>query len=406
VSTPSRRTSSLRKILRALADRVVEAPDLDALARLLTDELPRALRLPGAVLMVWDRKLERFQTVTPGEANLHAVSGGGGEPDTSRPRWLISEGLLLETPGANTDGALLPLRARSGLVGTLVLTLRSRRRREPFQPSEARMLWMLACRTALAVENHFYLAELLASERMAALGTVASMLAHDFRGPMTVIRGYAELLAGGSGSAEEVKQRGAAIVKMVERLERMTAETLDFARGPGRLARRPLVITALLDDLAHSLQRELPGLQVVTEVCLEADARAELDPDKLRRAVVNIAANARDAMGGRGHFHIRASLLPAPPGLAERLVIDLTDEGPGVPSEIRDRVFEPFVTRGKKGGTGLGLAVSKRFVEEHGGTVELLPAGRGAGFRLTLPVRGPAPAVESSEGQATSREQP
>jgi signal transduction histidine kinase len=404
--TPSRRTSSLRKILRDLADRVVETADLDALARLLTAEVPRALRLPGAVLMVWDRKLERFQTVTPGEAHMHPVAAPEPPAGAPQPRWLISEGLLLETPGDNADGALLPLRARTGLVGTLVLSLRSRRRREPFQPSEARLLWLLACRSALAVENHLYLAELLASERVAALGTMAGMLAHDFRGPMTVIRGYAELLAEGPADERDVKARAATIVQMVDRLERMTAETLDFARGAGKLARRPLVITALIDDLARSLQAELPGLQVAAEVRLDDEARAELDVDKVRRAIGNIAANARDAMGGRGTLHVRASLAPAASGLDERLVIELQDEGPGVPAEIRDRLFDPFVTRGKKGGTGLGLAVSKRFVEEHGGTVELLPDGPGARFRLTLPVHAPEAALESKEGARSSREQP
>jgi len=70
----------------------------------------------------------------------------------------------------------------------------------------------------------------------------------------------------------------------------------------------------------------------------------------------------------------------------------LADEGPGVPAEIRDRVFDPFVTAGKKGGTGLGLAVARRFVEDHGGTLELLPASQGPGarFRIVLPLQPPA----------------
>lgn len=405
--TPSRRTSSLRPTLRRLADRVLETPDLQALTRLLAHELPRALRLPGATLMVWDRKLERFQAVAPGDTHVHPVSPDDPEPAAPQPRWLISEGALLETPGGNGDGALLPLRARTGLVGTLVLTLRARRRREPFQPSEARLLWLLACRSALALENHLYLAELVASERVAALGTMASMLAHDFRGPLTVIRGYAELLAEGGSGADQVRERATLIVKMIDRLERMTAETLDFARGAGRLARRPLAIVEFVEDLARGLERELPGLQVATAAPVPADARADLDADKVRRAIGNIAANARDAMGGRGRLHLNVTLATAEPAGEDRLVIELADEGPGVPPDIRDRLFEPFVTRGKKGGTGLGLAVARRFVEEHGGTVELLAEGPGARFRVTLPVREPASAgIQSREGPSPSRQHP
>jgi signal transduction histidine kinase len=273
-------------------------------------------------------------------------------------------------------------------VGTLVLTLRPRRRHQPFQPSEAKLLWLLACRSAVAIENHLYLAELVASERMAALGTMAGMLAHDFRGPMTVIRGYAELLAEGGTQPEDVQQRAALIVTMIDRLERMTAETLDFARGGARLARRPLVVADLLASLARDLEHELPGLRVEVQADVPDGTRIEIDSDKMRRAIGNMAANARDAMGGKGLLHVRAGL-SGKDGAGERLVVEVADEGPGVPAEIRDRVFEPFVTRGKKGGTGLGLAVSKRFVEEHGGTVELLPDGPGARFRLTLPVQAP-----------------
>ena len=120
---------------------------------------------------------------------------------------------------------------------------------------------------------------------------------------------------------------------------------------------------------------------------------ASLDVDKLRRVASNIAANARDAMGGRGRLVVTARLLGAGESWpAGALVLTLEDEGPGVPPEIRESLFEPFVTRGKKGGTGLGLAVARRFVEDHGGKLELLPEGPGARFRLTLPVSEEPPA--------------
>src|SRR6185295_17801896 len=104
---------------------------------------------------------------------------------------------------------------------------------------EARLLSTLATRAALVLENHLYLRELVASERMAALGTMAGMLAHDFRGPMTVIRGYAETLAAGEIPEAENKARAELILQAVDRLERMTGETLDFAKGGGRVSRRP-----------------------------------------------------------------------------------------------------------------------------------------------------------------------
>ena len=126
-----------------------------------------------------------------------------------------------------------------------------------------------------------------------------------------------------------------------------------------------------------------------------------LDEDKIRRAIGNLTANARDVMGGRGVVHLAVRVLPAtanqPVGgrsadeAPERLLIEVADEGPGVPPEIRATLFEPFVTARKKGGTGLGLAVARRFVEDHGGTIELVaspPSGgpTGAWFRLIVPL--------------------
>src|SRR5205085_5902108 len=143
---------------------------------------------------------------------------------------------------------LLPLLARSGLVGMLVLGgPRARIRRAPLGKAELKVLSALASRAALALENHLYQRELIATERMAAIGTMASMLAHDFRGPMTVIRGYAELLKN-HATDDAGREHASVIMTNVDRLEVMTRETLDFARGGGRLARRPLLLGALLAE--------------------------------------------------------------------------------------------------------------------------------------------------------------
>jgi signal transduction histidine kinase len=149
-----------------------------------------------------------------------------------------------------------------------------------------------------------------------------------------------------------------------------------------------------LADLAAGVEAELPGLCVDRDFEVPGSRRATLDVDKIRRAVSNVAANARDAMGGDGRLRLSARVVPGADGSPDRLDLVLSDEGPGVPEEIRDRVFEPFVTLGKKRGTGLGLAVARRFVEDHGGTLELLRPGstpaRGAAFRFGLPLTPPA----------------
>ena len=378
-----------RGALGRLAEEVLEAPDLPALTRLLTRDLPAALESPRATLLIWDRRLESFEGVAlSGDGRLRTFRPEAAGADGPRARWMLSEeGQLIETSSESGEGVLVPLLARSGLAGMLVLGP-SARRGLPLGRGEGRLVSIIATRAALTIENHAYQRELIASERLAALGTMAGMLAHDFRGPITVIRGYAETLGQGPLPPEEVVTRARLIVENADRLERMTTETLDFARGAERLALRGVPLAVFLLEVATGIEEELPGLEVVRDFDVPAGQRAALDVDKLRRAISNIAANARDAMGGRGRLHIRARVEPAPEADEGQLVLDLSDEGPGVAPEVRERLFEPFVTLGKKKGTGLGLAVARRFVEDHGGSLALRRDGApGARFRIALPLR-------------------
>lgn len=371
---------------------MLEAATLDALARLLTEALPAALGIDRAALLLWNRKLDHFDALTPGETHLAALGPDSPPAPVPDAGFLLSDGTLLRTKSDSGDGVLVPLMARSGVVGMLVLGARAGRRALPFRPTEVRLLGVLAGRAALALENHLYQKELISSERMAALGAMAGMLAHDFRNPMTVVRGHAELLLQDGVGADAVRQQAALIIRMVDRLDRMTGEILDFARAGGQVVRRRLALRRFLGELADDLERELPGLSIVRDIAVPDDAEGGLDEDKIRRAVGNLAANARDVMGGRGRIHLSARLAAeSSAGAGARLVLEVADEGPGVPAEIRATLFEPFVTARKKGGTGLGLAVARRFVEDHGGTIELLggaplPGPTGARFRLTLPI--------------------
>ena len=383
-------TSRRKATLTALAERVLEAPDLAALTRLLTLDLRRALAAGGASLLLSDRRLERFEALSldaAGQLQAHRPDPNEGQ----HARFLLSEGQLIETSPHGASELLVPLLARSGLVGMLLLGPMPKRRR-PLSEPEARLVALVAGRAAIAFENLAYQKELIASERLAALGTMAGMLVHDFRGPMTVIRGWAETLVAGDVPPAEAAERARAIVDAVDRLERMTGETLDFARGAEKLVLRAVPLGLLVAELAAGVEQELPGLTVERDFELPGGRRGAIDVDKLRRAVSNIAANARDAMGGRGRLHLRARIetLAGPDGPREHLVLVIADEGPGVPEAIRDSVFEPFVTQGKKRGTGLGLAVARRFVEDHGGRLELLPnsesGASGARFRLALPL--------------------
>ena len=385
--------TSFAPALHRLADQVLESTEGRALTRLLTQSLPTLAGVESVLFLRWDRRLQSFEGLGDGDsAAAHVIALGGEGMPSPETRYLLSDGVLLETSG-HGEGTLVPLVARSGLVGMLVLGRPRHRRRPPLRPAEARALWSVALRAALGLENTIYQRELVATERMVALGTFASMLAHDFRGPMTVIRGYAETLLDPSLPDREVTERVSRILKNVDRLQAMTEETLDFVRGDALHTRRSIALRSFLEELVSGLGQELPGLEIVPSLDVPENLEAALDPDKIRRAVENIASNARDAMGGAGRFHVKATI-----DGQERLVLVLEDEGPGVDDAVRDRVFEPFATHGKKRGTGLGLAVTRRFVEEHGGLVTLMPRrspdAPGAQFRIDLPLSRPKQASD------------
>jgi signal transduction histidine kinase len=160
----------------------------------------------------------------------------------------------------------------------------------------------------------------------------------------------------------------------------MTREVLDFARGKVEVLRRKVLVNVFVDELAEALRQELEPAGVELRIRLTYASAARFDEVKLRRAIVNVARNAAQAMPDGGRFSLHVSRHRG------RLVFRMSDTGPGIPEEIRERLFQSFATHGKEDGTGLGLAIVKRIAEEHGGTIECRTrAGRGTTFILAIP---------------------
>ena len=359
-------------------------------------------RRRGATLLLWDRKLESFDVVEVGENGAAAaVARAAARRGRGRRRAGCSRTATCSTHRgrAGTASSCRCSRARAS-SGTLALGAVARRRL-PLADAEARLVSLIAARAALALENHAYQRELIASERLAALGTFAGMLAHDFRGPMTVIRGYAETLL----DARRAARGGERPRRADHRRDRPPGP--HDRRDAGLRARRRAAGAAA--RLARQLRRpswrqpsrrSCPASRSQRDICLEPGRRVALDVDKLRRAVATSPRTRARRWAGRDASALRARVEPrqATSGPPEQLVLELGDEGPGVPAEIRERVFEPFVTLGKKRGTGLGLAVARRFVEDHGGSLELLRLAAAARARRPLPAR-----ASRSSGATRSR---
>lgn len=207
--------------------------------------------------------------------------------------------------------------------------------------------------------------------RLAHLGEMSAVLAHEIKNPLASLKGNAQLLSQmlAKTDAEKPRAKAERVVEEAVRLEQLTNDLLSFVRT-GILKREAVDPAALVREAAASV----PG-----EVTIEAEgapATWSLDAGRIREVIVNLVDNAV-AAGPPVVVRVRAA--------GGALLLEVEDRGPGVPEDDRERIFEPFHT-GKTQGTGLGLAVARRVVESHGGTLVVLaaPSG-GALFRAEIP---------------------
>jgi two-component system, OmpR family, sensor kinase len=210
--------------------------------------------------------------------------------------------------------------------------------------------------------------------RGAAVAQLAATVAHEVRNPLGVIRGTVELMVErgrgrlGDRDAEALED----ILGEVARLRRLTDDFLDLS-SDRPLAGSSLELSSFLDDAARA-SRAATGVSI--EVESPTGLHVQGDGGRLRQVLLNLVGNAARAGAQRVRFQAAAD--------GGRIRLDVADDGPGIPDAIRPRLFEPFATT-REDGNGLGLAVSRRIVERHGGTLALLPATPGATFRIELP---------------------
>jgi len=229
-------------------------------------------------------------------------------------------------------------------------------------------LVLLAVAVALVRRELARSAEARAREherRLAALGEMSAVLAHEIKNPLASLKGNAQLLAAALPEGEKPRQKAERVVEEARRLEQLAQDLLSFVRS-GELHRSDVAVGELVRAAAGDTAIELVG-----------DARWSLDGDRMRQVLANVIANAVEA----GPPPVRVAVQAT----GDQLVIDVADRGPGVPEAERERIFEPFVTK-KTCGTGLGLAIARRIVMLHGGTIVVGDApGGGALFHIVVP---------------------
>ncbi|MCC6217069.1 MAG: GAF domain-containing protein [Polyangiaceae bacterium] len=368
-SLESLATAALERLVMACGARgaallLVQPESGDLVQYVLDGERPDALACFG---------------VKAGEGFLAAALRTGGAlsvPDgPSDPRFHVHvEGRL---PFHFAEVFALPLEGESAPIGAIGLF--GMREAPGFGEEDLALARLVTANLATAVRLFQAGEQRARQERLEAIGRLLSQVVHDFKTPMTVISGYAQLML----DADERQQRAEyleEILRQFDALVAMQREVLEFARGEKTLFVRRVHLRKFFADLARDLGREVEGKPI--ELVFDVDTRlsARFDETRVARALHNLARNAVEAMAdGGGTLKIGAR------AEGDDLVLTVADTGPGIPPEVEGRLFQSFVTAGKTGGTGLGLAIVKKIVDEHGGTIRVHSTASGAAFELRLP---------------------
>jgi signal transduction histidine kinase len=233
------------------------------------------------------------------------------------------------------------------------------------------------------------------AERLGAVGQLLSAVMHDLRTPLTVIRGYMQLMA---SSDDPVERRECAEIarEQFDIIAEMQSDLLAYARGETDLLVRRVYVDRFVERIGRQFQPELDARGVALSLVSEKVC-AYFDEARMARALGNLVRNAIEAMDGGGTLTLGAERR------GEALAFEVRDTGQGIPSGIEKTLFLPFVTRGKKTGTGLGLASVKKIVDEHGGQIDVSSSRRGTCFTVLLPSAFEPGGYRPTEGPRSTR---
>jgi len=249
-----------------------------------------------------------------------------------------------------------------------------------FTKRDEEMLNALSIHASIAIQNARMAQELVNSERLAVIGRMASSIIHDIKNPMATIKAYAQVIRKKVGEGETI-QLVDEVIRQVDRLVNMAQEILDFSKGVTSMNFIKIKLSDFIDGVVAFLARDFERNNIEIEKFFEFDGEVEIDVDKMTRVVFNIAHNSRDAMPEGGKFIIRTWRED------DFFFMQFTDTGKGMPEEIKRKLFEPFVTYGKKHGTGLGMAIVKKIVTEHKGDIFVeSELGKGTTITIKLPI--------------------
>ncbi|MEN8151163.1 MAG: ATP-binding protein, partial [Planctomycetota bacterium] len=294
----------------------------------------------------------------------------------------------------------VPLRAKGKVVGVLLAD--NVYSRGPISSDQLEILELFAAHAGLALDNAQTYEQLkesmgrlreaqdasIQAERLATVGRLAAHVAHEIRNPLVTIGGFARSIGKKSTDASRVRTSAGIIMEEVERLENILSGVMDFSR-PAKLEPIVYSVNDLVSRLVPKLEDEMKarGIEIVTELDPEVP-KTSFDIAQIHQVLLNLVRNAAEAgEEGAADAERAKTIVIRTLRTEDAVVVEVRDFGPGVPEDLLPSLFEPFITR-KVGGTGLGLAVVRKILLDHGGDVKVRSRpGEGATFMIELPLK-------------------
>lgn len=329
--------------------------------------------LPMGVIIVGKNRLIRYINDTAGallDLNLSETIGAVAKDTLPQSIWHLHQTAV--PPGKGSEQEILVTSEKSGLTPVSVIVTRIDGRENDF----IGFLFILKDLSHIrALES-----EIRRKEQQAALGTLASGIAHEVRNPLSSIKGYAGFFGSLFEEHSENKQAARMMVEEIDRVDRVISELLEFAR-PSDLQLRPAQPEPLIRHSIGIVRHEAKNAGIrITEKIETPLPRVLLDPDRFTQVLLNLYLNAIQAMqhGGDLIVDVRAE--------QDDMVVAVSDTGDGIAPQDLTSIFNPYYTTKKKG-TGLGLAIAHKTIENHNGTIRVDSVkGKGSTFYISIPL--------------------
>lgn len=388
-----------------LAARHVSAEDaLDAFMTLLLDAfeaehvammiLPSDERSASTVRV----RRQRARRSEPIEVNRELVRLAQAEPDRTLLAWESRE-----EDGSGRWLVAGPLRSGERIRGVACIACPGPREAPRFSPRDLELIRAVNGLAGMACEHDQLDRELRSSSRLAAMGETVAAISHGIKNILQGLRGGADAVRMGLEREDlELARRGWPVVaRNLERVQALTMNMLGFTRE-GLLDREPAALASVAGEAVQMLETraERAGVEIRLEGGEEVPP-IPLDPAGVLQIIINLVSNAIDIAPRGSAVTLELGYDPE----TGRVRLEVRDSGPGIDPSVRDRLFEPFVTSKGQRGTGLGLVVSRRIAEQHGGTLDCVRTGsRGTLMRLELPADGIDESPEDTRGPRGVRE--